>query len=126
MGSYHCSSTTLASRPQHRNAQPCGTLSAAGDTAGEVRRNEVCQVVTQRGSVNKHLVKTSISSSSATGQDLCFSGSRNFSSRSRVSSRFRFCRVKNTFCGGGDEVERRHGRQRVETGTSCLYVHIQD
>lgn len=31
IGSYHCRSTTLESRPQHKNTHPRCTFSAAGD-----------------------------------------------------------------------------------------------
>lgn len=55
---------------------------------------------------------TSISSSSVIRQLFSFSGFRNFSSRSRVSSWFRHCWVRNMCC---TEEERRHGKQRNKT-----------
>lgn len=43
MGSYHCSSTTLASRPQHRNTQPrCALPADSRFSSVSTDKSEIC------------------------------------------------------------------------------------
>ena len=50
MGSYHCSSTTLASRPQHRNTQPrCGLPADNRFSSISTDRSEICLLWSSQG-----------------------------------------------------------------------------
>ena len=54
MGSYHCSSTTLASRPQHRNTQPrCGLPADNRFSSISTDRSEICLLWSSQGFFKK-------------------------------------------------------------------------